>query len=378
MVAAGERPFGQVRGQRIGVRDPDSLVHVAAIGGKVREAAHGLRIADERDELVAHVRSPGDPVRLGERARQADEGIEKRQLVRDGGEAVMLDEREREPARILGAAVEEDALRRDEHVVEDRERLDHLVLRGDRTRPRIGVGVQKVGAEEAHARGRNGHGERDRPVLLALREGTRRNDDHLVDVGGAGRVHLGAADDDTVRAPLDHAHVEVRIGLCARAFRAVTLDVRLSDCDRQITVAAMPVVVLDAGVGLRAVGDAVQREQRVRADLLDEDHERVAAGGGGLDQRRAAAQVVRVPGQVVVGGMAVGHRQVGVLGLRGELELERGVTRRDPELGMGRHVIDPLPPVPHLTAIAKPVQVLLCRPHRPSLRHRAVSRTRTL
>ncbi len=230
------------------------------------------------------------------------------------------------PARV---AVEEDPLVRHENVVEDGQRLDHLVSRGDRPRPRVGVGVEEVRAEELHARCRDRHRERDRPVLLALCERTGRDHDHLVDVGGARRVDLRAAHDDAVRPAVDDPHVEVGIALGRGALRAVALDVGLADRQRQIAVAAVLVERSDVVGAVGPVRDALEREEGVRADLLDEDDERVREGGGALDQRRAPPEIGGRSGQVVVGRVAIGHGELVVARLLGEGEVERAVARGD-------------------------------------------------
>ena len=185
VVVACERPLGEVRRHRVRVGDSRRLVHPIAIGGKVGQAAHGLGVADEGHELVPHVGRSADAVRLGEGERQADERVDERELVGDRREAVVLDERERKLPRPAGVTVEKDALPGDEDVVEDGQRLDHLVARGHRPSPRIGIGMKEVRAEELHAGRRDGNSEGDRPVFLSLGERPCGNDDDLVDVRGA-------------------------------------------------------------------------------------------------------------------------------------------------------------------------------------------------
>jgi hypothetical protein len=112
----------------------------------------------------------GNPVCLGEREAETDERVEERELVRDRGQPVVLDESEGDAAGPADVAREEDALPRDEDVLEDGQRLDHLSPGGDRLRERIVRSVQEVGAEELEPRRRDRHGERNRPVLLARSE----------------------------------------------------------------------------------------------------------------------------------------------------------------------------------------------------------------
>ena len=58
----------------------------------------------------------------------------------------------------------------------------------------------------------------------------------LVHVRRAGDDRLGAADDDAVGPPLLDVHVDVGIGLLARALGAVALGVGHGDAERQVLV----------------------------------------------------------------------------------------------------------------------------------------------
>jgi hypothetical protein len=299
------------------------------------------------------MRCSGDPVRLGEGEAEPDERVEERQLVRHRGHPVVLDEPERDPACRLDVAGEEDALPRDQDVLEDGQRLDHLPARGDRMRERVVGAVQEVRAEELQPGRRDREGEPHRPVLLARRQRPRRDHDQLVGVRGIRSVHLGAADDDPLVAPIDDPEVEVWVVLSRRGPGPVALDVRLRDREREVAVAAMLVVGGDAVGGVGAVHDPVEGEERVGADLLDQDDERATAARRLLDQRRAGAQILRRPREGVVGG-----------GLgAGAVEVERAVPGGEPELRVRDHVRDALAAVVDLAAVPEAGQIFVCRTH---------------
>ena len=107
--------------------------------------------------------------------------------------------------------------------------------------------------------------------------------------------------------------------------------------------------------------DAVKREQRIRPDFLDKDHERASERGCLLDQRRAPAEVARVARQPVVRRGAVVDRELAVGGGFGKGEVERGVPRGDAELGVIDDVVDPLAAVVHLASVSQAVEELLRR-----------------
>jgi len=99
----------------------------------------------------------------------------------------------------------------------------------------------------------------------------------------------GAVDGRGAVATIDDADVEVRVCLTCGPFRAVSLDVSLGDCKREVALETVTMEGLDAAVRVCSVGNAVKREQCVASDLLDEDDERVRVGGRRFDQRRASA-----------------------------------------------------------------------------------------
>ena len=88
-----------------------------------------------------------DSIQLGEKHCRSDEGIYERQLVTDRGKAVKLNEGEREWTSPLPLAVHEHPVPRNEDVIENRQRLHHLVLAAYR--------VVKVVAFRSTVRARN-------------------------------------------------------------------------------------------------------------------------------------------------------------------------------------------------------------------------------
>ena len=96
------------------------------------KSAHGRVIRREMGQLVAHVARARDSVGLGDRIARARHQFEQRQFVRHRGEAMESDEGQREHPGKLDLALHEHALLGHEHVVEDRQRLHHLVPRADR------------------------------------------------------------------------------------------------------------------------------------------------------------------------------------------------------------------------------------------------------
>ena len=218
-----------------------------------------------------------------------------------------------------------------EDVVEDRHGLDHLARRRERVL-RLALALRReVRARDQRQPGRvERDRERDRVVGVGRRHRPRRQHDHLVGVDRDRRVDLRAAHDDPVGAPLDDPHVRVGVALLGRAQRTVALDVGLGDADREVAVAAVLVERPNRASRVRLaelVRERQQREQRVAADLLDQQHERLPGPRRGLDQRAAREQVVAVTRHVEVAARAVGpDRQPAVLGAVGELEVERGVV----------------------------------------------------
>ena len=368
VVVGGEVQLGDV--DELGVGDRDAVDHRRLAGRLARHAAADPRVGDQLRQLVAHVPGAQDPVVLRHQVRGADEQVDERQLVADRGEAVELDEGLGQRPRHVDLAVQEDALPRHLHVVEDGQRLHHLVLGADGVLE--GVARPAVAAGEHRQPRRVGrHRAGDGPGFLAGGQVAGGQHDDLVGVGGHRGVHLGAAQRQPVGVLRHHPHVVVRVRLPGGALAAIALDVGLRHGHREVPVAAVRVERLDAlqvagpVAAVQVAGDQPQGEQRVGADLLDQDHQRAAERRGPLDQRAALQQVLRRRGDGVVPRAgapgAVDHGQRPVRGVVGHAVVDGGVLHRAPDHGMGRDVLHPLPAVVDRPPVAQAVLVVLRR-----------------
>jgi hypothetical protein len=304
-----------------------------------------------------------EPVHARGEQRRADQRVDERQLVRDCREAVEFDEAARERSSVLVLPGHEHALGGYEDVVEQRRRLDHLALAGERVfRLALPLCREVRARDQRKPRCVEGNGERDcvRRVLLAHR--ACRQHDHLVRVDRDGRVDLRAPDDDPVVPGLDDAQVGVLVRLLRRRKRAVALEVGLSDADGEILVAAVLVERVDAP-GMRFPELVLQREQGeqgIGADLLDQHDERLPCARRSLDQGAARKQVVAGAGDVEIAAVALAHDcEIPVVRVVGELVVERRVLDRVPEDVVRRHVADALAAVEHAASIAKALPVFV-------------------
>ena len=190
-------------------------------------------------QLVAHVTRARDAVGLRDRVARARHQFEQRQLVRHRGEAMEAHEGQREQSGEIDLALQEHALLGHEHVVEDRQRLHHLVPRADRMLEIVFVRAAVRRREQLQSRRVDRQRERDRVSLVLGAHRTRRQHDHFISIGRDAGVDLRAAHDDTVGALLDDSHVVVGMVLLRGPERAIALDVGLRDGDREIVVAAI-------------------------------------------------------------------------------------------------------------------------------------------
>ena len=376
VVVLGEVLLGDVGDGR--ARHREAGPERALVGGGDRERAHRLAVGDQPGELLADVAGAGDAVRVGRQQRAADHEIEQRQLVADRGEPVVLDEAEGEGAGVGRLPAEEHPVPRDEHVVEDRQRVGDLVARGDRVVDRRVAAAREWARDEFEPPGVDGHRERERVVAVGLPHGPGRQDDQLVGEDGVGRVRLRPAHHDPVRLPVDHAHVVVGVLLLARPAAPVALDVRLGDPHGQVVLGDVPVVRAEAVVVrrpellLHGAGDDVAGGEEVRADLADE-HDQRPPGARGLRDHLAAAQEVLGRARELVEAVqlpALLHvaDEVTVPGVVGDRVVDRAVAGALAELGMGGDVGHALAPVVDPAVVPERLEVLRGRPER----HQAV------
>ncbi len=125
MEVSGEGPLGKVRREHVGVGD--LLLGPASEGGQLDEAPDRLRVPGQPRQLVPDVAGPIDAVRPRREDRRPHERIQDGQLVADCREAVVLDEGQRCSPGHVWSVEEEHPFPGNEDVVEDRQRLDHLV-----------------------------------------------------------------------------------------------------------------------------------------------------------------------------------------------------------------------------------------------------------
>ena len=289
VIIRGELVLCHVGHQRVRHRDPRRHDGVLLGRGHDQPLHRGV-IAGQLGQLLADVAGLLDAVVFGNRLRRTGQEFQQRQLVRHRGEAVELDERQRHEARGRGLAGEKHALPRHEHVLEDGQRLHHLVIGTDRVLERVLLKTAVRARQQLDAFGIRRHRERHGVVFVALAHGARRQHDDLVGIGRNRGVDLGAAHDDAVVAPVHDPHVIVGMFLPARAQAPVAFHVALRHGDRIVVVAAQRVVFADAlAVLVRAVfgeffGHDVQRQQRVGPDLLDEHDQRSPLARAGRDE----------------------------------------------------------------------------------------------
>ena len=185
-------------------------------------------------------------------------------------------------------------------------------------------------------------------------------------------MDLGAAHDDTVGALLDDSHVVVGMVLLRGSERAIALDVGLRDGDREIVVAAIAVVLVDAlailGFARRreALTDDAQCEQRVGADFLDQDDQRRTLARRGCDQRTALEQVVAVLRDVIVAAVFVGalfhDGEFAILRIVRHPVVERRVLDRDSDHRMRGDIRHFFAAEEHRAPITQRAFVLFSRP----------------
>ena len=372
VVVRGELVLRHVGHQRVRHRDPRRYDRMLLGRGHDQPLHRGV-ITGELGQFLADVAGLLDPVVLGDRLRRAGQQFEQWQLVRHRGEAVELDERQRHETRGRGLAGQEHALPRHEHVLEDGQRLHHLVIGADRVLERVLLKAAVRTRQQLDALGIRGHRERHGVVFVALAHGARRQHDDLVGIGRNRGMHLGPAHDDAVVAPVHDPHVIVGMFLPARPQAAVAFHVALRHGDRVVVVAAQCVVSADAlAVLLRAVfghffGHDVQRQQRVGSDLLDEHDQRGPLARAGGDEPTALQEILGVArdlieARVFLTGLRVGdHGQIAVARVFGHLEVDAGVCNRLSDDRMGGDVVHSFTPIIHLAAVFQTFFVLLRR-----------------
>ncbi len=263
----------------------------------------------------------------------------------------------------------ENPLPRHEHIVEDGDRLHHLVF-GAQWRIELALRAAAVRAGHQLQAGRvHGDGERQCVVLVALTQRPRGQHDELVHVGRTARVELRPADHDAIRPAFDDTGVHVGVGLVARPCRTVALHIRLRDRDREIVIAAVPVERLHPPevIGLvllvHLARYPVEREEGIGADLLHQDHQGLPQCGRRLDELAPLEQVIGVRGDLVVAAVLLGalghHGEVAVGRVLRHLEVDGGVVHGLLDDRVGRDIGHLLATIEHGPPVLERVNVLL-------------------
>ncbi len=283
-----------------------------------------------------------------------------------------VDEPEGQGTGPVPLAGQEDPLPGNEDVVEDGYRLHHLVLGGEGLLEGVLLALSVGTSHQLQPRGVDGHGEGHGVVGILRAHGAGGQHDDLVDVSGAGGVHLGPPHHDALIGAPYNVEVGVGVGLGRRPQGAIAFGVGLGQGEGIVVVPALlqegvqalAVVGLQTAVHLGS--DLGEGEEGIRADLLDQDDQRLAQGGADLDQAAAQTQVVGILRQVKVAAVgaavAVGDGgQITKPRVLRQLEVNGGVAGGNADNGVGGDVINPLAAVIDRTTVAQALVVLVGR-----------------
>ena len=213
---------------------------------RLQAGADHRRMDDHLGDLLLDVPLAGQAVGLGDELRQADEQVGAISHRRQAAKALPQPERVGEHRCVRHLAVQEDALLRHEHVVEDDEALGIVVLARDGEVADIGMARRIGGVDDLHPGRVDGDHGGNGVVLFARLHRLGRDRHQLVTERRARDVELGAADHDAVAGTIDDMDVSVGIVLLAGRTGAITLGV--GDALRDAYVAT--VGFIDEGVHL--------------------------------------------------------------------------------------------------------------------------------
>src|SRR5947209_12704254 len=143
------------------------------------------------------------------------------------------------------------------------------------------------------------------------------------------------------------------MGLRGRPERTVALNISLGNCDRQIVVAAIPIVLLDPLPVLRFAGSRqpfannTECEQCVCADFLDQHHQGRTFARRSRDQFAPLAQVITGLRQMevtaILGGAVFYYRQGAVVWVVGHTIIDASVFDCESAYRMSGNVVDSPP-----------------------------------
>jgi len=116
-------------------------------------------------------------------------------------------------------------------------------------------------------------------------------------------VGLRAAHHNSILALFQNANVQVRVLLLGGPLAPVSLHIRLGDRQRQVAVPALAIERPYPFQSLRFPAPSKyphEREERIAADLLDQDDQRGARRCPGFNQFRTGEQVLRIARDAVI------------------------------------------------------------------------------
>ena len=330
MPVIGEIELADIGDHRVGI-DQVFLVH-AMLHRCLAEGLDGLGVHHQPGELLAHVRLLDDAVVLGHQAGGPGEEFQLQGFVGLGAETVEVGEHVGHFARELPLPLEEDAVVRDEDVVEDDGGVVDVHGAGHRVvEQRHALVDLRLSADHGDTRraqvDAEGHGVRG----IVLLHGAARSDEHLVAGRGLADVGLRTGDDDAVGPLLNYTDVEVFVlHLLARPQTPVALDVGEAHGEGQIVllqVLAIGLDVLGVAGAVLLVHPARHHGDGVEAVL---GHE---LGAGRLPEADAGPQLDHLAEAEEVLGGALGLQReadaFAVLVENGEQILVARVARHD-------------------------------------------------
>ncbi len=213
------------------------------------------QIAQQLAELLLHMQMHVRLHGLGERNDDADQELALGKTPHGGLVAGVVADAGLAEHRVahLHVAVEEDAIPRDQHVVEHADGVGLLEARAERMIPGVlGAVVERLAADEFQALGGAGNAESENVAFRSLTDAGLRIDQEFVGGRTVGGEHLGAAHDQAVFGFLDHAEMGELVGLLMRSLGSVGLRIDDGVGGEQVALAAVLVVVADVVGKLRA------------------------------------------------------------------------------------------------------------------------------
>ena len=276
------------------------------------------------------------------------------------------------PVVRVGVAVEEYAVPRHYHVIEDDDGVLLVEPAGEWVVEGVARGREAVAAEELHARRRHRKGERQRVAGGVLGDGLAGVDEHLVGEGGQRGQGAGTAHDDPVRR-LAHL-VEHDLAVAGVHVGQGLVDGGVDDgvghrpvVEHGLPLEAHqvggPLLVAVAGPHVATAGEAGHGDVEVVRTAPQQPE---GGPGRALQRHVSASQVAGRAGDDVadvdqVAGRLVDHQErLGLLVLQ---VVQRGHRlRRSGQRRVGGDVFDAPAVEPDLASVRQPVEELLAGP----------------